>query len=128
MRILGPASERIEPSPWIADKADGKATVDGGGASLVTHTVVFTWVADVSADQVRRLQEALDAMAAELADMAEIRHGPDLRFRDGNGDYALVATFPDRAGWDAYQVHPTHKAFVRDYVTPILASRVAIQF
>jgi hypothetical protein len=57
-----------------------------------------------------------------------MHHGPDLRFRDGNGDYALVATFPDRAGWDAYQAHPKHKAFVRNFVVPLQASRITIQF
>ena len=67
-------------------------------------------------------------MAAEVAHTAIIRHGSDLRFRDGNGDYALVATCDDRAAWDAYQMHPAHKAFVRDHVTPLQAARVAIQF
>jgi hypothetical protein len=55
-------------------------------------------------------------------------HGPDLSLRDGNGDYALIAAFRDRAGWDAYQAHPVHKAFVHDFATPLQASRTAIQF
>ena len=95
---------------------------------MVTHTVVFTWIAGTTAAQVDHLRQALDHLAAELSDIVTIRHGPDLRFREGNGDYALVATFADRTGWDAYQVHPKHKAFVRDVVTPLQASRVAIQF
>ena len=95
---------------------------------MVTHAVIFTWVVGTTAQQVDNLRNALDRMAAELSDIVMIRHGPDLHFRDGNGDYALVATFADRAGWDAYQVHPEHKAFVHDVVTPIQASRVAIQF
>ena len=95
---------------------------------MVTHTVVFTWVVGTTSEQVDRLRQALDRLAADLSDIVTIRHGPDLRFREGNGDYALVATFVDRAAWDAYQAHPKHKAFVRDVVTPIQASRVAIQF
>ena len=95
---------------------------------MVTHLVIFTWIAEATSEQVDALRQALDLMAEALADLASIRHGPDLRFRDGNGDYALVATFADRAGWDAYQAHPKHKAFVQDFVTPLQASRVAIQF
>ncbi len=95
---------------------------------MVTHAVVFTWIAGTTVEQVDQLRRALDLLAVELSDMVTIRHGPDLKFRDGNGDYALVASFADRAGWDAYQVHPKHKAFVRDVVTPLQASRVAIQF
>ena len=95
---------------------------------MVTHIVIFTWVAEATAEQVGRFQQALDRLAEELADLAAIRHGPDLRLRDGNGDYALVATFADPAGWDAYQAHPKHKAFLHDFVAPLQASRVAIQF
>ena len=95
---------------------------------MVTHTVVFTWIVGTTAAQVDHLRQALDNLAAELSAIVTIHHGPDLHFREGNGDYALVATFADRAGWDAYQAHPKHQAFVRDVVTPLQASRVAIQF
>jgi hypothetical protein len=97
-------------------------------AKMVTHVVVFTWIAGVTSEQVAGFRQALDRLAREVAEVAVIRHGPDLRYRGGNGDYALVATFSDRAAWEAYQLHPAHKAFVRDFVTPLQASRVAIQF
>jgi Stress responsive A/B Barrel Domain len=95
---------------------------------MVRHIVIFTWRDGVSGEQVEALRQALDTMASELKDLVVILHGPDLRFRDGNGDYALVATFADKVNWDAYQAHPVHKAFVRDCVTPLLASRQTIQF
>ena len=95
---------------------------------MVTHIVMFEWKIGVAAAEVDALATALDRLAADLSDLATIRHGPDLRFRDGNGDYALVATFADRAGWDAYQADPRHQAFVRDFVLPIQASRRTVQF
>ena len=95
---------------------------------MVTHVVIFTWNAGTTPKQVQELSQALDRMIAALDQPATVRHGPDLVFRPGNGDYALIASFVDRAGWDAYQADPAHKAFVRDSVTPIQASRVAIQF
>ena len=95
---------------------------------MVTHVVVFTWIASATGDQVDRFRRALDRLAVDLSSIATIRHGADLRFREGNGDYALVATCVGREAWDAYQAHPQHKAFVRDFVTPLQASRVAIQF
>ncbi len=95
---------------------------------MVTHIVIFRWIDGVTGEQVERFSQALDDMAFELTDITAIRHGPDLLFRDGNGDYAIVATFFDRAGWDAYQAHPTHKSFVRDFVAPMQASRLTIQF
>ena len=95
---------------------------------MVTHIVIFLWIDGVTNDQLESFRRAADEMANELHEIATIRHGPDLHFRDGNGDYALVAFFPDRKAWDIYQAHPKHKAFVRDFVTPIQASRLTIQF
>ncbi len=94
---------------------------------MVTHMVIFTWVAGTTEEQVQTLGRKLNQLARELADWVTINHGPDLGFRDGNGDYAIVATFADRAGWDAYQADPRHKVFVSDVVAPLLASRVTAQ-
>ena len=94
---------------------------------MVTHIVIFTWIKGVRTDQVEALGDALDELAAALGGGTMIAHGPDLRFREGNGDYSLVARFPDRAGWDAYQADPRHKALVRDFVVPIQASRLTVQ-
>lgn len=99
-----------------------------GEAPVVTHVVIFTWLAGVTPTHVAALSEELARMAADLCELGSIRHGRDLAFREGNGDYALVATFPDKAGWSAYQAHPRHQAFVRDFVTPLQASRLTIQF
>ncbi len=95
---------------------------------MVTHIVIFTWVVGTTVDQVEGLSRALAQMASQMSDIVTISHGADLRFREGNGDYALIATFADRAGWDAYQADPRHKAFVRDFVTPLQATRLTIQF
>jgi hypothetical protein len=98
------------------------------GDWMVTHIVIFTWIPEVQAEQVENLRQALNRLATEFSGIATIRHGPDLRFRDVNGNYALVATFPDRAGWDAYQADPRHKEVVRDFVLPIQAARLTVQF
>ena len=95
---------------------------------MVTHIVIFTWIPEVRAEQVANLQQALNQLAVQFSEPVTIRHGPDLGFRDISGDYALVATFPDRAAWDAYQADPRHKAVVRDFVTPIQAARLTVQF
>jgi hypothetical protein len=95
---------------------------------MVTHVVIFTWIAEATEAQISALGEAMTQLGNELSELVVMRHGPDLQYRDGNGDYALIATFADEAGWRAYQAHSSHKAFVRDFVTPIQASRLTIQF
>jgi predicted NAD/FAD-binding protein len=95
---------------------------------MVTHIVIFQWVSGVTDDQLTALGAELDRLASNLAEIETISHGRDMAFREGNGDYALVATFSDQAAWSAYQADPRHQAFVRDFVTPIQASRLTIQF
>ena len=93
---------------------------------MVTHVVIFKWLPGVTTGQVEALGDELTRLANDLG--VGMSHGPDLAFREGNGDYALVATFADQAAWSAYQAHPRHQAFVRDLVTPLQASRLTIQF
>lgn len=95
---------------------------------MVTHVVIFSWKSETTKAQIEELRNALDRLADDLADLATITHGADLCFREGNGDYALVATFADEGAWRIYQADPRHKAFVNDMVTPIQASRLTIQF
>ena len=95
---------------------------------MVTHVVIFTWTDGATTEQVHALGAALDRLGSDMSGVAALAHGADLRFREGSGDYGLVATFADRAAWDAYQADPRHKAVVRDYVVPIQASRLTIQF
>lgn len=95
---------------------------------MVTHIVIFTWIAGVTTEQVTAFADELTRLASDLREVATMQHGPDLAFRDGNGDYALVSSFADQAAWAAYQAHPRHKAFLSDFVHPLQASRLAIQF
>lgn len=94
---------------------------------MVTHIVIFHWKPGVTQAQVHAFGQAMTRMAEEVGNL-DIHHGQNLAFREGNGDYALVGQFVDQEAWSAYQAHPAHKAFIRDFVTPILASRASIQF
>ena len=95
---------------------------------MVNHIVIFSWLPGVTDEQVATLGRAFDVLAAQQSDILTLRHGRDLAFREGNGDYALVATFVDQASWAAYQADAAHKALVRDFVNPIQARRLTIQF
>jgi hypothetical protein len=95
---------------------------------MITHVVIFSWRPECVAAQIEQFQTALSRLAAELRELVTLIHGPDLGYRNGNGDYGLVATFADREAWSAYQAHPEHKAFVQNFVLPIEASRLTIQF
>lgn len=92
---------------------------------VIRHVVLFNWIDGTTAADVARVAAALDSLAADLG--MTIAHGPDLGFRTTNADYAVVATFTDRAAWNTYQDDPRHKELVARTIVPLQASRSAIQ-
>jgi hypothetical protein len=53
--------------------------------------------------------------------------GPDLGVNEGNYDFGIVAAFDDMDGYLAYRDNPDHRAIIAEWITPIIASRVAVQ-
>ena len=94
---------------------------------MILHHVVFTWKNDVTPERVAELTAAIDALHGLVPGLISIRGSPDARLRPGNPDYLLSATFADEGAWHAYQVHPDHKALLRDMIEPMAAHRLAIQ-
>lgn len=94
---------------------------------MIVHTVIFTWNEGVTDAQVSDLSAALERLRTDVGMIRSLQHGPDLRLREGAGDYVLVATFDDEAAWRDYQAHPSHKAFVADHVAPLQLRRTAAQ-
>jgi hypothetical protein len=83
---------------------------------MIIHSVFFWLKADLSEEQraafraaVGSLREIPGARSLFLGTPALIPSRPVV---DASYTYALSITFDDVAGHDAYQVHPTHRAFV----------------
>ena len=94
---------------------------------MIVHIVLFIWKEGVSHSQIEALTRAIGQLPKQIPELQELRFGPDVKLRTGNADYGLVAIFADETGWKAYQASAAHKTLVADYITPIVASRVAIQ-
>jgi Stress responsive A/B Barrel Domain len=95
---------------------------------VIQHIVLFHWKDGVSSAQLDAVDQAVKKLRSQIPELKDLKWGPDLDFREGNADWGLAAIFEDHAGWQAYQVHPAHKALVSDVISPITASRTAIQF
>jgi len=95
---------------------------------MLSHVVIFSWKTGTTKRQIEAVGHALDRIANLNDDVLDLRHGPDARLRNGNGDYALVATFADEAAWRRYQADPSHLSLVHELITPIRLRAVSIQF
>lgn len=92
------------------------------------HVVMFTWTDDVSEEQQRTLVERLSALPGLIPEIRAYDFGPDAGVNPGNRDFVVVADFDDRAGYLTYRDHPSHRAVIEECITPIVASRSAVQY
>ncbi|MEZ5248773.1 MAG: Dabb family protein [Ilumatobacteraceae bacterium] len=74
------------------------------------------------------MRDALTSMAATMPVIRGYELGADAGLVDGNGDFAVVATFDDVDGWRTYDTDPEHVRIKTEVIKPLLASRVALQF
>ena len=94
---------------------------------MVHHTVVFTFIPDVTPEAVDTLQARLEALPGLIPEIRSYRVVRDLGLRAGNGDMAVFASFDDGDAFLHYAGHPDHVAAITECVTPIVAVRSAIQ-
>jgi stress responsive alpha/beta barrel protein len=75
---------------------------------MLTHIVIWKYRSDVEAEVREEHVRLLRKLAALIADVRSLEVGFDTLRLPRSFDTGLVATFDDRAGLDAYTVHPEH--------------------
>jgi hypothetical protein len=94
----------------------------------IGHVVTFTFAPNLPPATVTALGEALDALSAASPGIDSYRHGPDLRERPGNADYAVAAVFRDQNALAAYMASPEHQRIITELVEPHLQGKSSVQF
>lgn len=92
------------------------------------HVVMFRWADDAPADRRDAAVEALRHLGEEVADLGTLSVGVDAGLADGNADVVVVADFASREDYLAYAQDPRHQKVVQEFVRPVIAERVALQY
>jgi hypothetical protein len=90
------------------------------------HVAIFTWHEGTTRDDIARVESALSAMPSAVPALREYHFGPDLGLRPGTADFAVVAVLP-RSELAGYLDHPEHQRVVREVISPLIATRTAVQ-
>ena len=77
---------------------------------MLTHIVVWKYKPEVEEGQRREHVERLRRLAGIIPEIQSFAVGRDVLGLPRSYHTGLVATFRDRAGLDAYNVHPDHVA------------------
>jgi len=75
---------------------------------MLTHIVVWKYKAEIEPAQREAHVNQLRALAGIIAEVETLSIGFDVLHLPRSYDTGLVATFRDRAGLEAYTVHPEH--------------------
>jgi len=95
---------------------------------MVEHIVLFRWTEEAS-------QEAIDSVVAELrglkgkiAGVVDLSCGANFSDRAKSYTHGLVVRFTDRAALEAYGPHPEHQRVVQNFINPIRADVLALDY
>lgn len=75
---------------------------------MLTHIVIWKYRADAGAEQRAEHLARLRALPGVINEIQSFAVGSDMLHLPRSYDTGLVAVFHDRAGLDAYSVHPEH--------------------
>ena len=79
---------------------------------MLTHIVIWKYRADAGDEARREHLARLRALPASIPEIHSFAAGSDVLHLPRSYDTGLVAVFRDRAGLEAYTVHPEHAAVV----------------
>jgi len=90
--------------------------------------VAFRWTEQATAEQKAQVSAELGHLPSLVPSLRSFELGTDIGVNEGNGDFAVCASFDDLDGYLAYRDNPDHQAMIRDLIRPIMAQRLAVQF
>jgi hypothetical protein len=94
---------------------------------MLTHIVIWKYRADVEPDVRAEHVALLRRLASVIPEVLTLRVGFDTLLLARSFDTGLVVTFADRAGLDAYTVHPEHIK-VAEFGSTISAQVASVDF
>ena len=94
---------------------------------MLTHIVIWKYRADVGQDIRAEHVVLLRRLASVIPEVKSLAVGFDTLLLPRSYDTGLVATFADRAGLDAYTIHPEHIKVV-EFGSAISAQVASVDF
>lgn len=95
---------------------------------MIEHLVLFRWTPDASAEAIARVMDGLSALRGQIPGIQGLTCGENFSPRSQGFTHALVVRFEDRAALEAYGPHPAHQRVVQEFIAPIRADVLALDY
>ena len=98
-------------------------------AEKLRHVVSFKFKSTASADEIKKVEEAFQALKGKIPQIVALEWGTNVSKEklDKGFTHCFLLTFKSEQDRDAYIVHPEHKAFGK-IVGPVLDDVFVIDF
>lgn len=95
---------------------------------MIEHIVLFRFKPSAIPEQRKRALAELRTLTALVPSVLALTAGENFSDRSRGFDAGLVVRFQDRAGLDAYQVHPEHQRVVQEWIRPNVEEVLALDY
>jgi hypothetical protein len=95
---------------------------------VLRHVVLMRWKPEASDAQRQAVRDGLAQLPAAIRQIRSYQFGDDAAISEGNFEFAIVADFDDRSGFQTYAAHDAHQKLIAEHIRPILQDRAAVQY
>jgi len=95
---------------------------------MIEHLVLFRWTVEATAEAVSRVMDELRALKGRIPGVQDLTCGENFSTRSQGFTHALVVRLENRAALEAYGPHPAHQRVVQEFINPIRADVLALDY
>ena len=96
--------------------------------AMVEHLVLFRWKEDASREAIDSVLAELRQLKGRIPGIVDLSCGANFSDRAKGYTHGLIVRFKDRAALEAYGPHPEHQRVVQNFINPIRADILALDY
>ncbi len=95
---------------------------------MIEHIVLFQWTKEARPEAIESVVTELRKLKIKIPGIVDLSCGANFSDRSKGYTHGLVVRFKDRAALDAYGPHPEHQRVVQNFINPIRADVLALDY
>lgn len=95
---------------------------------MVEHILLMQWTREASQETIDNALAELRGLKDKIAGIVDLSCGANFSDRAKGYTHGLVIRFRDRAALEAYFPHPEHQRVVQNFINPIRADTVILDY
>jgi hypothetical protein len=95
---------------------------------MIEHIVLFRWKEEASQEAINNVVAELRKLKGKIPGIVDLTCGTNFSDRAKGYTHGLVVRFKDQAALEAYGPHPEHQRVVQNFITPIRAEILALDY